>query len=316
MNSYEIIKQQINELNIFYNTIDYDKINNIGNIISNIPFDSTMIIYGIGKSENIAIHMASVFNSINIKCIAGKAQNCLHGDIGFIRNSDYVVLISNSGNTKELIDIIPYIKIKTNNIIGFFSNSNAKLIKFCSHYIILPKVEELIHNIPTTSVITYITLINILLTYVSKKNNININIFNQNHPNGNIGNLINIKIKNIMLLPSKISIIQSNITIKDCLFDMCKYHLRCAILLEYNKIKGFITDGNIRRYLLHNESSLNDNIINCINKNPTTINENDTIEKIVNIIKEDNRLISGIPVINNNNEFVGLVSQNQIIEYL
>jgi len=317
MSIKQLLEKQKNTFDNFTHTIDETEIEKIGDIIASIK--TTLIIYGIGKSENIAIHMASIFNSINIKSIALKAQNCLHGDLGFIQKQDYVIFISNSGNTKELLDIAPYIRTKTQNIIGFFSNQNGKLIEYCNNYIILPKVEELssITHIPTSSVLSYISFINVLLSYVIEKNKITNDVFNENHPNGNIGKLVTQQVKDIMIPLKDVSIITRRTTIKDCLFDICKNHVRCSLLINENGLlDGIITDGDLRRYLSNDENKTNNLVINCINKEPKFVYENDKLETLLMLVKEDSRILSGIPVLNECDKVIGLVTQKQIIEFI
>lgn len=241
-------------------------------------------------------------------------MNCLHGDIGVIKNDD---VISNSGNTIELVNIITYIKERTTNIIGIFSNPDATLLKYCSNSYILPKVSELdrFNLIRTSSIISFVTFSNVLISSLIEFDNIQIAQYGKNHPSGNIGNKI-LKCGDIMIKYDQIVLVEEGDRLHDCLLELCSKRLRCALVVDHKKntspeLRGIITDGDIRRFLSTHE--INDSTIkNCINKEPITINADDNLETLINVIKHNHSLISGIPVLNNG-ILVGLITQSQII---
>lgn len=316
----DITLKQKNLLETFFRNFNHEEIDNLADTILDINPLSKIIFYGIGKSENIAKHIADILSSISIPSICLSPQNCLHGDIGFISKQDYVIYFSNSGNTMELLNIAPYIKKKANYIIGVFTNENAKLIQYCHQTIILPKCEELdpFKTIPSTSVLEYILFGNILSTTLLHKKNMTIEEYSINHPEGSIGRKIYLKAKDIMIPINDVPFITDKTNIHDALFAICEKRLRCAIVTRKDKFIGIITDGNIRRYLSKQKKNIDffkKSIINCINKNPYTINDTDKVYDIIEAIKNNYRLLSGIPVLNSDKEIIGLVSQEQIVKY-
>lgn len=320
MDCYDILVSQKKKLEPFFHNLNTEKMNQLGQFLVQLPPSTNIFIYGIGKSENLAIHFASILNSISIKAFPASPQNCLHGDIGYISSQDWLILLSNSGNTRELLDLAPFLYNKTTNIIGVFSNPNAKLLQYChpDYSIILPKVFELdrFNQIPSTSVLEFTLFINILTSYIIEQRNMKLEEYANNHPNGEIGKRIYKRVKDIMIPREKIAIVKSDTSIKDCLFKICEKHLRCAIVLDANdRLLGIATDGNLRRYLANDDVSLSDSISNCLNLEPFIVNEYDRISEIIDDIKKDYRLLSGIPVINEENHLVGLISQHQIVDY-
>jgi arabinose-5-phosphate isomerase len=317
MNLENIIESQKNNIDDFFSKLDINQIKNFCNILMNVN-NGTIIFYGIGKSENVSIHFSSLLNSIGIKSVSLSSQNCLHGDIGFINNNDYVIYISNSGNTYELLNIAPYISSKTPHIYGIFSNNSAKLLQYCKSSLILPKVIEIdkFNSIPTTSIIEYITIINIMISYIIEIKHININSYSLNHPEGSIGKRLYKNASDIMINCDNISIIKSDTTIKECLLDICSKHVRCSVIVsDNNRIIGLITDGDLRRYLSEQKCDLNDKIYNCANFNPIYVNSDIKAIDVINLVKNDYRLLSGVPVVNQNKELIGLITQQQIIDY-
>lgn len=246
------------------------------------------------------------------------AQNCLHGDIGFIGKNDIVIYISNSGNTVELLNIAPFIITKTKNIYGIFTNNEAKLIKFCNNYFILPKLQEIdrFQTIPTTSITEYILLANITVSNIIEIKNIKIEDYAHNHPEGSIGKKLYKMAKDSMLTSDKISLMNINDSIKDCMFDICKKCTRCSVIIDSNnEVIGILTDGNIRRYLSSVGTSLSDSIEKCVNYNPKIVRSNKKMTEVVELIKNDYRLLSGIPVVNDSDKVIGLITQQQVIDY-
>jgi arabinose-5-phosphate isomerase len=244
-------------------------------------------------------------------------MNLLHGDIGYIGSKDIVIYLSNSGNTSELVKVASHVKYRCKLSIGIFSNPNGILNRYCDQVIILPKVDECesFNKIPTTSIVLYTLIINTIVCTIKESTALTMSKYKLNHPGGNIGNLLNLKIKDVMLPIDKLCIISPSTSIKECLIMMCKARLRCAIIIEdtTQKINGFISDGDIRRYLRH--SDIHDEVSNIINLTPLVANSNDPLQILMDKVKEDYRIISGIPIINDRDQLVGLVSQQELVNY-
>ncbi len=315
MNSKDILEYQKKNLNIFFSNIDHIQLDKIIKNISNLPNYAKIITIGVGKSENIAIHFTSLLNSINIQSCNLSVLNALHGDIGIVNDIDYIIYISNSGNTKEILNIAPYISNRCTNIIGIFSNPNAKLIEFCEEVLIMPKINEIdsFNTIPTSSILEYIICINIIISALITIRNICKNTYSNNHPEGNIGLKCNKKLADIMIIKDKLAIVDINNTIKETLFIICKKRLRCCLVKLNNKFIGLVTDGNIRRYLSNDNSDIHDKIENCINTTPLILNQDVSFNILIDNLKNKHQIISGIPITNNNNKIVGLVTQEEII---
>jgi len=289
----------------------------IDEIVENI-YDKRVIILGVGKNENLAIHFASLLQSINVSAVSLSVMNLLHGDIGYIKENDVVIYLTNSGNTSELVQVAPYIKCRCQSTIGIIANKNGKLNKYCDHLILLPKLKEMdrFDKIPTTSILLYIMIINYIVYQITEKTDLDVHQYKLNHPGGNIGNLLNLKVKDIMLPLDKLCTVYKTTSIKECLIKMCKTRLRCAIIIEEqttNKMLGFVSDGDIRRYISIND--INHNIETLINYKPLVAMENDFLPILLERVKEDYRIISGIPIMNDDDKLVGLVSQEELLTY-
>lgn len=255
---------------------------------------------GIGKSGNIAKHICDLFKCLSINAFYLDINNLLHGNIGNIYNN-IIIMFSNSGNTHELINIVPYLKQRKCYIVGVYNNSNGLLTKFMNLNIILPFKNEIkgeINKIPTNSCLTQLLFGNILISLL--KNNISLDKYKNNHPDGNIGKkLLKIKDKKIYKFPK--IILHDKIELNKVLLEMTKYKIGCCFFINnMNNLLGIMTDGDIRRLILKN-NHVNYITINDINSN---YYYETNLDKYITECKKCNY----IPILNNN-------KLNSIIKY-
>ena len=258
-----IIQEIKNEVNYQLDYFNNEEILNLCYLFKN--FNNNIYITGIGKSENVAKHLTSLLKSIGLKCFDLNCQNSLHGDIGSVKDNDYLILFSNSGNTYELINLVKYIKCKK---IGIFCKKNSELQDLCYKTIILPFTNEIqntnLKNIPTNSIMSQILFCNILIINLINYLNINEDKYKLFHPAGNIGYKY-LQLKDILITKYPKIILVNNISINNILLEMTKYNTGCCFFVNNNnKLLGLITDGDIRRLLIQTTKSIN---INNINKN-------------------------------------------------
>jgi arabinose-5-phosphate isomerase len=266
---------------------------------------------GVGKSENIAFHTSSILKSIGLKAYNLNCQNCLHGDIGSLEKDDIVLLFSNSGNTKELIELIEFLKQRKCINIGICCNLKSKFKDLCNSTIVLPFKNELkindIHSIPTNSYMVQLFFCNILTSQIVNYKNIYNKDYKLNHPAGNIGkNLKTIKDILITNYPKiNISGIQK-IRINDILLEMTKYSIGCCFFINNEELYGILTDGDIRRLLLNDTKD----IININNINTNYDFESNILKLTKNV--ENIKKKKFVPVIENN-KFIGIISYRDIL---
>ena len=145
---------------------------------------------GVGKSGNIAKHLSDLLKSLSLKVFFFDTLNITHGDLGSLQENDIILMFSNSGNTMELIDIIPLMITKKCKVVGICCNENSKFKQLCHKTIILPLKNELNNSIPipTNSVMCQLIFCNILSSFIS--HNVSQNEYQLNHSSGNISIMI------------------------------------------------------------------------------------------------------------------------------
>ena len=259
INKNSDIKSEIKkELNYQIDNINYKDIDKLNKLINE---SRTIYLSGIGKSETMANHLCNLLKSININAFYLNTMNALHGDIGTINSSDMIIFFSKSGNTPEIINLIPFIKIKNVKIVGVCCDKNNLFKKYCDYTIELPFQKEISgenDKIPTNSSMSQLLFINILVAQL--KNNISVEEYKLNHPAGNIGHNLR-KIKDCLILDFPKIILNNSISLNLILLEMTKYKIGCCFFIDNNDIfLGLLTDGDIRRLLIKNDNIKSINI--------------------------------------------------------
>lgn len=300
INETSIIQQIKNESLYQLNNINLGDIDLIKNKILETNKNNNIYFTGIGKSENIAIHTCNLLKSLNIKCFYINCINSIHGDIGTLKENDLIILYSKSGNTNELINIIPYLKNKKVIIYGICCNENSKFKEVCDKTLILPFKKELdcnINSIPTNSYMSFLFFTNILSSLLSK--NIKLEEYKYNHPAGNIGKNL-LKIKDVLIKKYPKIILKEKIELHKILLEMTQYKIGCCFFTKDEKLIGLLTDGDIRRKLIKNPD---DKYISL-----TDINTNFYFETDLNKFVKDCKDIGFIPILNEKS-IIGIIKK-------
>ena len=312
LRSKQIMVNDIKSLKYLYETLDWNLIYKVAQLLAEC---NSIFVSGIGKSGLISKKISSTFASIGIQSHFLHPIEAIHGDIGLVKNGDAIILISNSGNTAELLSLIPVLKIKKTTIIGILGNNNSQLSQLCDISIIV-KVREStsIDTIPTTSSLATLAISHILLEMLISIKNITASDYAVNHPAGQIGRNMLMTVKSIMISGMhRLPIIQNNTKVKDIIIEMTSKSLGCAIILNDHKhIVGFITDGDIRRLLQEKEEVYNIEAHQFMTKNPVTISETCLLGEALYLMEDRDKKIGVLPVVNATNECVGIIRLHEI----
>ena len=206
-----------------------------------------IIVSGVGKSGNIAGKIAASFTSTGIPAIYLNPVDASHGDMGIVEKNDVLIILSNSGESHELADLINFSKKKKIKIISITSSKKSLLSKNSDIGLVLPPHSEAdkLQTIPTTSTTMSLALGDALCCSVLSLRKFDKKSFSELHPGGKIGK----KLKTLNeIMDIDIPIIQSNSSIIDAVLMMTERKYGCVVVLDKNKeIKGIITDGDLRR---------------------------------------------------------------------
>ena len=246
-NALEVIDLQIRALKKLKNSINKDFYSAI-KVIAKCK--SKVIVCGVGKSGIIASKISATLSSVGTPSFAISASDCSHGDLGKITNQDIVILISYSGNTEELKNIIKYVKLNKITLIGIVSNKNSTLYRSSNIKLLLPEVQESGYGIvPTSSTTVQLSFGDALAIALMKKKKFGKLDFKKYHPAGNLGNKLRTA-SDVMLINNKIPFVDENEIMKNALITLNKKKLGFLVLLnKMGYTSGVFTDGDLKRLL-------------------------------------------------------------------
>ena len=206
-----------------------------------------IIVSGVGKSGYIAGKIAASFTSTGMPAVYLNPVDASHGDMGIVEKNDVLIILSNSGESHELTDLINFSKKKKIKVISITSSRESLLSKNSDINLILPSHVEAdkLKTIPTTSTTMSLALGDALCCSVLSLRKFDKKSFSELHPGGKIGK----KLKTLNeIMDTDIPYIQSNSSIIDAVLVMTEKKYGCVVVLDKNKkIKGIITDGDLRR---------------------------------------------------------------------
>ena len=244
-----------------------------------------VIFAGIGKSGLIAKKISATFSSVGIPSFFCDPAQALHGDMGQIEKKDILIIISYSGNTSELANMLKYSNRFRIKIIGIASKLESILLKASDIKIVLPKVKEsdITGMVPTSSTSITLLLGDCLATTVMQQKKFSKEKFKVFHPGGNIGSSL-LLAKDIMVVGNKMPTINYNKNFKEALKVMNMKKLGIVVITKNKFIKGLVTDGDLRRELKNYNA--NKNLNKFMTKTPFVVNENMPSSKALAIMNE------------------------------
>ena len=244
-----------------------------------------VILSGVGKNSFICKKAAATFSSVGVSSFYVDPTGVSHGDAGQIEKKDLLIIISNSGNTAELSNLLKFANRNRIKIIGIASNSNSMLLKASDVKILYPRLKESDPNniVPTSSTSFVMLLCDCLATTIMEKRKFTKENFFLFHKGGNLGASLRLA-KDIMVIGEKMPVIDHKKSFDQALRVMNKKKLGIVVITKNNFIKGLITDGDLRR-VINSSSSKRD--LNKITRNyPLVINENMSASKALGFMSE------------------------------
>ena len=244
-----------------------------------------VIFSGVGKNSFICKKSAATFSSVGIPSFFVDPTGVSHGDAGQIEKSDILVIISNSGNTAELTNLLKFANRFRIKIIGVASNANSMLLKASDVKILYPKLKESDPNniVPTTSTSFVMMLCDCLATTIMERKKFTKENFFLYHKGGNLGSSLRLA-KDIMVTGKKMPVIDHRKSFAEALKVMSQKKLGIVVITKKRYIKGLVTDGDLRR-VLNNPSKEKD--LNKITRNyPLTTSENTSASKALGLMSE------------------------------
>ena len=280
-----------------------------------VKCQSKVILCGVGKSGLIAAKISATLSSVGTPSFSLSANDCSHGDLGSISKKDILILISYSGSTEELKNIIKYANRNKVLLIGIMSKKNSILYKASDIKLYIPEVVEAgLGIVPTSSTISQLSIGDALAIAALNKKKINKKDFKKFHPSGNLGAKLRTA-EELMATGEKVPFVNENLKMKKALQILSRKKLGTLIVQNAKKITvGIITDGQIRRLNQTNSNLQNLSVKKVMTPNPISVDQDILAEKALSIM--NNKKITSLCVYNkkNKNKTVGILHIHSILQ--
>ena len=279
-------------------------------IISN---KGKVITLGVGKSSFIAMKMAATLSSTGTAALFLHPLDALHGDVGVIKKNDVVIIYSNSGETQEVIKLLPLLKLLKCYVISITGNLSSSLARYSEISLDASVTREACpHNLaPTSSIICALAISDALALAISSQNNFTIKDFAKTHPGGAIGKRLMVTVSSIMI-KKNIPLVTGNSKFSKLLEKTTKSNLGLAIITDsQKKLIGVISDGDIKRIMKENKDFESIQIKTVMTKTPVIVSPTMLAAEALSILEDNN--ITVLPVIDKN-KVTGILTLKDIIK--
>jgi len=308
---------EIQELTSVSQRIQWSSIIDVGRLI--IDADHVITV-GVGKSAFMAKRMSASLTSIGIKSVFLHPIDALHGDIGIIGKTDIIIIFSNSGNTEEIVSIMPFLKMRSKAIIGIIGNVDSIIAKQSDVCIDASITQEScpLNIVPTTSLLVATAISNALIVTLMNIAQVTKDDFAHSHPAGQLGRNLLLTVESVMIKGElSLPFVHPQNSLKDLIIIMSEKRLGCAIISEDDKgIIGFITDGDVRRCLSNIENLIEIQAKDIMTSNPITIKAESSLGEALSLMEDREHKIGVLPVIDSNDQCIGVIRLHDIAGHI
>ena len=280
----------------------------------NLILDSKgrVVVTGIGKSAIIANKIVATLNSTGTPSIFMHAADAIHGDLGIIKKDDVIICISKSGNTPEIMDLVPFLKMTKNPLIAITGDINSSLAKNSS--VVLNShvdIEICPNNLaPTNSTTAQLVIGDAIAATLVKIKGFTSNDFAKFHPGGSLGKKLYLKVNDLIDGAIK-PMVSTDDDIKDVIIEISNKMLGITPVFSKDTIVGVITDGDLRRTLLNNQEISKLKAKDIMSTNPQVIDSETLASEALEKMKKNK--ISQL-IVTNNNSYFGVIHIQSLIK--
>jgi arabinose-5-phosphate isomerase len=311
----DLFKAQQAHLSHFYNALDIEQAQRVLEVCAQTQ--GFLIFLGVGKSGIIAEKIAMTLVSTGTKALYLPTTNLLHGDIGLIGSQDTVIMISKSGETEELLSLIPFIRRKGAYLISWVSNRKSRLAYQADLSLILPVEKELcpFDLAPTTSTEVQLLFGDAIAIALMKEKQVSLKSYGENHPSGSIGKKATLQVKDLMVQTSELPLCPAHVTLQIALPQFSEKRAGCLLITnDEHHFEGIFTDGDLRRALqTMGPDVMQKTLGELMNRTALTTHPQETAWQALKLMQKDpKRWIMVLPVLEGP-KIVGLVRMHDII---
>ncbi|MDF2549606.1 MAG: uncharacterized protein K0S07_673 [Chlamydiales bacterium] len=246
----QLMNEMQGQLNYFFSQLDYQKLDQLLKELWHCK--GNLFFTGVGKSGIVANKIATTLTSTGTKSLYLSPMDALHGDVGLVEKGDVALLFSKSGETDELLQLMPALKNKGARVIAVVCEEESRVARSSDLVIVLPLQKELcpFGLAPTTSTSLQLIFGDVLAVALMRVKNFSLDQYAKNHPAGRIGKRITLHVRDLMLSGRDLPLCHPQQSVLDILVELSDKKCGCVLVVSENlHLVGIFTDGDLRRAL-------------------------------------------------------------------
>jgi arabinose-5-phosphate isomerase len=309
----QIIDLEIAELQRLRDRIGSDFVKAVDLLLEALAAGRKIIVCGVGKSGNIGGKLAATLNSTGATSVVLNAQDALHGDLGMVNEGDVVILLSHSGETGEVINVLPHLKSAGVKMIAITGDANSTLARH-SEFVLDASIEREacpLNLAPTSSSTVQLVLGDALAMVLLEARGFRAEDFARLHPGGELGRALLTKVTDIMRRDAQIGVVRLVATVQHALSAMTTARSGAAIVInDDGTLAGIFTQGDFVRAFQKGGQIGNRLVRDLMTKQPVTIGHDKLAVEVLNILKD--HAIDDLVVVDENNRPIGMVDTQDL----
>lgn len=274
-----------------------------------------VVLSGMGKPGHIGSKIAATLASLGTPAFFMHPAEAQHGDLGMVGQEDVVILLSYSGESREVTALLPALREIGCTTIAITGNERSTLAEGCDHKIVFPQFDEacFLHLAPTSSTTALLALGDALAVVASRFRNYTREDFGLHHPAGTLGKKLLVKVNAIMHTAENNAVVRSGASLRDAIVEMSAKGLSMVTVVDdEQRLCGIITDGDLRRMLERGLDVYNEMIDNVMTRTPLWIDQREMAVNALQVMNDRN--ITGMPVLDEDRHVVGSLLMHDILK--
>ncbi len=277
--------------------------------------EGKVVLCGMGKSGHIAKKISATLASLGTPSFFLHPAEAQHGDLGMVTEREVVILISHSGESEEIVRLLPSLRLIGATLIAITSNQKSTLAQECEIVQLMPPIKEAcaLNLAPTSSTTAVLVYGDALAVAVSQRHSFSESDFALFHPAGALGKKILIRVADIMAQGGEVPLVEEGCSISEAIVEMSRKTLGVVTIVNKDRrLVGLLTDGDLRRALEKRVDMYGDIIDTIMTKNPQSITADILAAQALRMLRE--RSINNYPVVDEQGRVVGVLTWQMIVK--
>lgn len=275
----------------------------------------SLIISGVGKSGHIGTKIAATFSSLGLPSFFLHPTEAMHGDLGRVTKSDAIVLISKSGTTEELLNMLPYVQIPQERIIALVGKIDSPIAHKAGVILDASVEKEACINdlAPTTSTTLALAMGDAMAVLYENVMGVSKEKFAINHPAGLLGKSLSLTVDRLLIKSDDCPCVKDDATLQDAILVMTQKPVGMCAILEGKKLKGILVEGDIRRAFAKSAEAMKAPVRELMTTKPTTVSCSTLAFEALKIMENTSRPLNVVPVVDEG-EFQGVLRLHDLFK--